>query len=121
MKTRSARSTECDRARPRSTCSRRSPRPTYHRLARIHELVVAEEKDVPKMIVSGRHPKERQRSRPPGKCARSQWSSANDEAEASLRGAAVYALEKLGFQFPNSDSATHPSPSSTPAQIQRRA
>jgi gluconokinase len=69
---------------------------TYHRIARIHEMVVADEKTAPKLIVSGGIQKSA------SSLARlsnvlGQNVYANDEAEASLRGAAVYALEKLGF------------------------
>ena len=72
---------------------------SYHRLARIAELVLAGEKTAPKIIVSGgiqRSPTALQRladvlGRP---------IHPNDEMEASLRGAAVFALEKLGIPVP---------------------
>ena len=72
---------------------------TYHRIARIHEMVVADEKTPPKLIVSGGI------QRSASSLARlanvlGQNVYANDEAEASLRGAAVYGLEKLGFPIP---------------------
>jgi sugar (pentulose or hexulose) kinase len=72
---------------------------TYHRLARIHELVVADEKTSPKLIVSGGIQKS---SSALARLANVLGHNvyANDEAEASLRGAAVYALEKLGFPIP---------------------
>ena len=72
---------------------------TYHRLARIHELVVAEEKTSPKLIVSGGIQKSASGlARLANVLGHNVY--ANDEAEASLRGAAVYALEKLGFPVP---------------------
>lgn len=72
---------------------------TYHRIARIHELVVADEKTPPKLIVSGGIQKSASSmARLANVLGHNVY--ANDEAEASLRGAAVYALEKLGFPIP---------------------
>ncbi len=69
---------------------------TYHRIARIHELLMTQEKTAPKLIVSGGIQKS----------ASSMLRLANvlgqpvyatDEPEASIRGAAILALERLGF------------------------
>ncbi len=73
---------------------------TYQRLARIHELVLADETTPPKLIVSGGI------QRSASSLARlanvlGQNVYANDEPEASLRGAAIYGLEKLGFPIPD--------------------
>jgi gluconokinase len=75
---------------------------TYHRIARIGELVLAEEKTVPKFIVSGgiqRSPSSLQRLSD----VLGQTVYPNDEMEASLRGAAIFALEKLGFPAPDGE------------------
>jgi gluconokinase len=69
---------------------------TYHRIARIAELVLATEKSVPKFIVSGgiqRSPIAMQRLAD----VLGQTIYPNDEMEASIRGAAIFALEKLGY------------------------
>jgi len=70
---------------------------TYHRLGRIADLLVAHTDVVPKFIVSGGIQK--------SSVAMQRFADvfghpllANDEPEASLRGAAVYALEKLGAE-----------------------
>lgn len=73
---------------------------TYHRLARIAELVIADQKSVPKFIVSGgiqRSPSSLQRLAD----VLGHTIYPNDEMEASLRGAAVFALEKLGADTVN--------------------
>ncbi len=72
---------------------------TYHRIARIHELLVAGEKAAPRLIVSGGVQKSAV------SLARianvlGQNVHACDEPEASTRGAAIYAIEKLGFPVP---------------------
>ncbi len=72
---------------------------SYHRLARIAEMLIEPESRPPKFIVSGgiqRSPQALQRladvlGRP---------VYPNDEMEASLRGAAIFALEKLGRPAP---------------------
>jgi gluconokinase len=72
---------------------------SYQRLARIAELVLTEEKTAPKFIVSGgiqRSPQSIQRLSD----VLGQPLYPNDEMEASIRGAAIYALEKLGFPIP---------------------
>ena len=71
---------------------------TYHRIARVADLLL-EEEAVPKFLVSGgiqHSPSAMQRladvlGRP---------IYANPEPEASLRGAAIYAMEKLGWAIP---------------------
>jgi gluconokinase len=71
----------------------------YQRLARIAELILAEEKTHPKFIVSGgieRSPQALQRLAD----VLGHNIYPNDEIEASIRGAAIYALEKLGFSAP---------------------
>lgn len=75
---------------------------TYHRIARIAELVLATEKTVPKFIVSGgiqRSPAAMQRLAD----VLGQTVYPNDEMEASIRGAAIFALEKLGFTAPDAE------------------
>ena len=72
---------------------------SYHRLARIAELVLAAEKSVQRFIVSGgiqRSPTALQRLAD----VLGQPIHPNDEMEASLRGAAICALEKLGQPAP---------------------
>ncbi len=69
---------------------------TYHRIARIADLLLAGEKTPPKLIVSGGIQKS------PAAIQRlcnilGQPVYPNNEPEASLRGAAVFALEKIGF------------------------
>ena len=73
---------------------------SYHRLARIAELVLAAEKTVPKFIVSGgiqRSATAMQRLAD----VLGQTIYPNDEMEASIRGAAIFALEKLGVAVPD--------------------
>ena len=68
---------------------------TYHRLSRIAELIIAEKKSVPKFIVSGgiqRSPSSLQRLAD----VLGHTIYPNEEMEASLRGAAIFAWEKLG-------------------------
>jgi gluconokinase len=75
---------------------------TYHRIARIAELVLATEKNVPKFIVSGgiqRSPSAMQRLAD----VLGQTVYPNDEMEASIRGAAIFALEKLGYPTPEAE------------------
>ncbi len=72
---------------------------TYHRIARIHDLLAEDETTPPKLIVSGGIQKS------PSSLQRlanilGQPVYPNDEPEASLRGAAVFALEKLGYPIP---------------------
>jgi len=72
---------------------------SYHRLARIAELVLAGEKTAPKLIVSGgiqRSATALQRLAD----VLGQAVHPNDEMEASIRGAAIFALEKLGVILP---------------------
>lgn len=73
---------------------------TYHRIARIHELLVADEKAPPKLIISGGIQKsETLLQRLANVLGQNVY--ANDEPEASIRGAAVHVLEKLGFPPPD--------------------
>jgi gluconokinase len=72
---------------------------SYHRLARIAELLIAAEPRAPKFIVSGGIQK--------SASAMQRLADvlgltiyANDEMEASIRGAAIYALEKLRMPVP---------------------
>lgn len=72
---------------------------SYHRIARIGELVIAVEPRAPKFIVSGgiqRSPAALQRLAD----VLGLPVYPNDEMEASIRGAAIYALEKLGQPAP---------------------
>jgi sugar (pentulose or hexulose) kinase len=71
---------------------------TYHRLGRIADLLIEHTDIVPKFIVSGGIQK--------SSVAMQRFADifgqplrANDEPEASLRGAAIYALEKLGAKI----------------------
>lgn len=71
----------------------------YHRIARIAELLLGGEKRVPKFIVSGgiqHSPQALQRLAD----VLGQAVHPNDEMEASIRGAAIYAMEKLGLPVP---------------------
>ena len=73
---------------------------TYHRLARIAELVLTTEKKVPKFIVSGgiqRSAVAMQRLAD----VLGETVYPNDEMEASIRGAAIFAMEKLGMDVPD--------------------
>jgi gluconokinase len=75
---------------------------TYHRIARIAELVLTTEKTAPKFIVSGgiqRSPAAMQRLAD----ILGQTIYPNDEMEASIRGAAIFALEKLGYPAPEAE------------------
>ena len=72
---------------------------SYQRLARISELVLTAEREVPKFIVSGgiqHSPDAIQRLAD----VLGQPLHPNDEMEASIRGAAIFALEKLGHPAP---------------------
>ncbi len=72
---------------------------SYHRIARIHELLAADEKSAPKLIVSGGIQKSASSLlRLSNVMGQSLYAS--DEPEASIRGAAVLALERLGFPVP---------------------
>lgn len=74
---------------------------SYHRLARIAELLIAADAQAPKFIVSGgiqRSASGMQRLAD----VLDLTIYANDEMEASIRGAAIYALEKLGKNVPKS-------------------
>jgi gluconokinase len=73
---------------------------SYQRLARIAELVLAEEKTPPKFIVSGGIQRSAQAIQRMADVL-GQPLYSNDEMEASIRGAAIYALEKLGFPIPD--------------------
>jgi gluconokinase len=69
---------------------------SYHRIARIHELLATQEKSPPKLIVSGGIQKSASSLlRLANVLGQSVYAS--DEPEASIRGAAVLALERLGF------------------------
>ncbi len=73
---------------------------SYHRIARIAELVLAAEESMPKFIVSGgiqRSPTAMQRLAD----VLGQTIYPNDEMEASIRGAAIFVLEKLGVGVPD--------------------
>jgi gluconokinase len=73
---------------------------SYHRLARIAELVLAAEKSTPRFIVSGgiqRSATAMQRLAD----VLGQTVYPNDEMEASIRGAAIFVLEKLGVEAPD--------------------
>jgi gluconokinase len=72
---------------------------SYHRLARISALVLETEKGSPKFIVSGglqRSPSSLQRLAE----VLGQTVYPNDEMETSSRGAAIFVLEKLGYEAP---------------------
>jgi gluconokinase len=74
---------------------------TYHRIARIAELLIPDQKDAPKLIVSGGIQKSASALLRLANVL-GQTLHPNDEPEASIRGAAIYALEKLGYPIPNS-------------------
>ena len=72
---------------------------SYYRIARIAEMILAVEPRAPKFIVSGgiqHSPASLQRLAD----ALGQPIYPNDEMEASIRGAAVFAMEKLGLSIP---------------------
>jgi gluconokinase len=70
---------------------------TYHRIARIAELVLAEATTPPKFIVSGGIQNSASAMQRLADVL-GQTIFPNDEMEASSRGAAIYALEKLGHE-----------------------
>lgn len=72
---------------------------TYHRVGRIHELLMAQEKTAPKLIVSGGIQKSASSMLRLANVL-GQPVYASDEPEASIRGAAILALERLGFPIP---------------------
>jgi gluconokinase len=68
-------------------------------LGRIHELLLTQEKSAPKLIVSGGIQKSASSMlRLANVLGQSVYAS--DEPEASIRGAAILALERLGFPIP---------------------
>ncbi|MDB6173515.1 MAG: hypothetical protein JWL59_2826 [Chthoniobacteraceae bacterium] len=72
---------------------------TYHRIALIAGMLPSTEKEAPKIIVSGgiqKSPSSLQRLAD----VLGQPLYPNDEPEASIRGAAIYVLEKLGIAIP---------------------
>jgi gluconokinase len=72
---------------------------SYQRIARIAELLAAEEKTTPRFIVSGGIQRSAQSvQRLADVLGRALYP--NDEMEASIRGAAIYVLEKLGHKTP---------------------
>ncbi|MES2570786.1 MAG: gluconokinase [Verrucomicrobiota bacterium] len=79
---------------------------TYHRIALIAEMILASETTPPEIIVSGgiqKSPSSLQRLAD----VLGHALHPNDEPEASIRGAAIFALEKLGLAIP-------PAPLTTP-------
>ncbi|MCE9609396.1 MAG: gluconokinase [Chthoniobacter sp.] len=89
---------------------------SYHRLARIAELVLAGEKTTPKIIVSGgiqRSATALQRLAD----VLGQAVHPNEEMEASLRGAAIFALEKIGIPVPATTLAKAVKPRLTYARL----
>lgn len=74
---------------------------TFHRVARISDLLSAGEKTAPKLIVSGGIQKSASMIQRLASVL-GQTVYPNDEPEASLRGGAIYALEKLGYPIPTS-------------------
>lgn len=89
---------------------------TYHRIARISELLSAEGKMPPKLIVSGGIQKSASALQRLANVL-GQTVYPNDEAEASLRGAAVYALEKLGYSIPSSKFVHGVRPTAKPTRL----
>lgn len=71
----------------------------YQRLARIAELVLSEEGKAPKFIVSGGIQRSAQSLQRLADVL-GQPVYPNDEMEASIRGAAIYVIEKLGLPAP---------------------
>ena len=89
---------------------------TYHRIARISDLLCADEKSAPKIIVSGGIQKSASALQRLANVL-GQTLHPNDEPEASLRGAAVYALEKLGYPIPQSKLAHGVRPTARPTRL----
>lgn len=73
---------------------------TYHRIARIAELLMKDEPATPKIFVSGGIQHSRSSMQRLADVL-NQPVYANPEPEASIRGAAVFALEKLGMRVPD--------------------
>jgi gluconokinase len=89
---------------------------TYHRIASISDILLADEKSAPKIIVSGGIQKSA--SALQRLCnVINQTVYPNDEPEASLRGAAVFALEKLGYPITQSKLTQGVRPSSKCARL----
>lgn len=89
---------------------------SYQRLARIAELVLAEEKAAPKFIVSGGIQRSAQAIQRLADVM-GQPLYPNDEMEASIRGAAIYVLEKLGLPIPDVKLGKPIKPRSTFAKL----
>ena len=89
---------------------------SYQRLARIAELVLAEEKAAPKFIVSGGIQRSAQAIQRLADVM-GQPLYPNDEMEASIRGAAIYVLEKLGLPIPDVKFGKPIKPRSTFAKL----
>jgi gluconokinase len=73
---------------------------TYHRIALIGDLLMKDEPAVPKILVSGGIQHSRASMQRLADVL-NQPVYANPEPEASIRGAAVFALEKLGVPVPD--------------------
>ncbi|RYD71442.1 MAG: hypothetical protein EOP84_24880, partial [Verrucomicrobiaceae bacterium] len=73
---------------------------TYHRIAMIAERLMKDEPAVPKILVSGGIQRSRVSMQRLADIL-NQPVYANPEPEASIRGAAVFALEKLGVRVPD--------------------
>jgi gluconokinase len=73
---------------------------TYHRLGIIGELLMQDEPTVPKILVSGGIQNSRSSMQRLADVI-NQPVYANPEPEASIRGAAVFVLEKLGMRVPD--------------------
>jgi gluconokinase len=89
---------------------------SYQRLACIAELVLAEEKTAPKFIVSGGIQRSAQALQRLADVL-NQPVYPNDEMEASIRGAAIYVLEKLGVKQPEPKFGKPIKPRSTYARL----
>ncbi len=89
---------------------------TYHRIARIADMLTADEKTAPKLIVSGGIQKSASALQRLANIL-GQTVYPNDEPEASLRGAAIYALEKLGFPIPNAKFVHGVRPTAKPTRL----
>jgi gluconokinase len=72
---------------------------SYFRIARVTELISAEEQQPPKLIISGGIQRSRVSLRRLANVLNAPLHP-NDEPEATLKGGAVYVLEKLSFELP---------------------
>jgi len=92
----------------------------YHQIARISELILRDEPRAPRFVVSGgiqQSPQALQRLAN----VLGEPVHPNEEMEASLRGAAIYAIEKLGWPSPPARFSTAVDPDRDSARLYAEA